>query len=337
MTEQNSSTELPSSSESSTLSIKLQLANATQVKLEKRLEDSTSLFEAETLKSTNLETKYGDAIRHIERLKNECELLRASNQTMHLNALETLDSIERAEYERRKSSLIDEYEDQLHSFQQQEEESFRRQKARIRVKSERHLEDDLNNLRWEHLEQVEATTSANSLGLRKIREEHQKSMKELRSKFDAILHRRQVEYEKLYEEKFQSYKRTTNANFERSRSNDFDKLEVEKLEHISKIATIAPLPVDDDPVDRISSIKTCPKQETSSLKKLKLWKSELHLQEKMLSSAYETIKKHKAHLKITTREVLQAKAEWQINAASASHLKQGSDFIYQMKKSLDEV
>lgn len=139
--------------------VKLQLADVNRSELEIHLADVASQLEIANRRCALLDARCRDQSIDIESLHVEIASLRSASQQMHLSALETLSLVERLEYEHKKRILKTDFTNQLRDFQEREDASLARQKARIRSQCERQIDElvaEMEKRKSHRLEQEEA-------------------------------------------------------------------------------------------------------------------------------------------------------------------------------------
>ncbi|RLN76360.1 hypothetical protein BBJ28_00007039 [Nothophytophthora sp. Chile5] len=179
--------------------VKLQLADVNKHELELHLADISSQLEMANRRSAALESRCRDQSVDIESLHVEMASLRSASHKMHLSALESLPLVERLEYEHKKRILKNDFLNQLRNFQEREEQSLVRHKARLRAQYERHVEEliaELEKMRQARVEQEEALSVQMVEHIRQERDakrnEAKRQVREELQQFEREVHERKA-------------------------------------------------------------------------------------------------------------------------------------------------
>ncbi|RLN91215.1 hypothetical protein BBJ28_00018105 [Nothophytophthora sp. Chile5] len=179
--------------------VKLQLADVNKHELEFHLADISSQLEMANRRSVALEARCRDQSIDVESLHVEVASLRSASQKMHLSALESLPLVERLEYEHKKRTLKNDFLDQLRNFQEREEQSLVRHKARLRAQYERHVEELVAELEKTRLTRVEQEEALSVQMVERIRQERdakrneaKRQVREELQQFEREVHERKA-------------------------------------------------------------------------------------------------------------------------------------------------
>ncbi|KAF4139971.1 WW domain-containing protein [Phytophthora infestans] len=179
--------------------VKLQLADTDRTELKLHLADISAQLENSTRRCASLEVRCRDQSVEIESLHVQVASFRSASQRMHLSALESLQLVERLEYEHKKRTLRSDFLNQLRDFQEREEQALARHKARLRAQYERHLEDlvaELEKMRQQRVEQEEALSVHMIQQIRQERDvkrnEAKRQVREELKLFEQELHERKA-------------------------------------------------------------------------------------------------------------------------------------------------
>ncbi|EQC28722.1 hypothetical protein SDRG_13596 [Saprolegnia diclina VS20] len=154
-------------------SVKLQMAHVNQNELETHLKEVTSQLDTWRRKASMLDLRCRDLALEIEGLHVENATLRSAAQRLHTNALESLSSLERLNYEHKKRLLRSEYMGQLRDFSDREELALARQKARVRASCERQLEEVVLAFQHQTTQRLEHEETEFQAALRHCQHDHE--------------------------------------------------------------------------------------------------------------------------------------------------------------------
>ncbi|GLD98569.1 hypothetical protein PINS_up007267 [Pythium insidiosum] len=168
------------SGDTAAMLVKLQLADVNKTELEQHLADVAAQLELATRRCALAEARCRDQAVAMEGLTVEISTLRSAMQQMHLSALETLPLVERLEYEHRKRTLKADFTAQLRDFEEREDHSLVRHKARVRAQHERQLDELGAELERKRQSRVETEERLTSQLLDQLRHERELQAKEVR-------------------------------------------------------------------------------------------------------------------------------------------------------------
>ncbi|KDO26776.1 hypothetical protein SPRG_22214 [Saprolegnia parasitica CBS 223.65] len=154
-------------------SVKLQMAHVNQNELETHLKEVTSQLDTWRRKASMLDLRCRDLALEIEGHHVENATLRSAAQRLHTNALESLSSLERLNYEHKKRLLRSEYMGQLRDFSDREELALARQKARVRASCERQLEEVVLAFQQQTTQRLEHEETEFQAALRHCQHDHE--------------------------------------------------------------------------------------------------------------------------------------------------------------------
>lgn len=170
--------------------VRLQLADVNKSELETHLAEVAAQLESANRRCATLESRCNDQAVEMEALHVQIASLRAANLKMHLSALETLPLVERLEYEHKKRTLRGDFLSQLRDFQEREDQALMRQKARLRAKYEKLVEDllaELEQKKRTRLEHEDALLVQMQSQLREERETKRKQLTQtIREEINAL-------------------------------------------------------------------------------------------------------------------------------------------------------
>ncbi|OQS00825.1 glutamic acid-rich protein precursor, partial [Achlya hypogyna] len=154
-------------------SVKLQMAHVNQSELETHLKEVTSQLDTWRRKASMLDLRCRDLALELEGLHVENATLRSAAQRLHTNAMETLSTVERLNYEHKKRLLRTEYMAQLRDFTDREELALARQKARVRASCERQLEEVVLAFQHQKAQRLEHEENEFQAAMRHCQQDHE--------------------------------------------------------------------------------------------------------------------------------------------------------------------
>lgn len=245
---------------------------------------------------------------------------------MHLSALESLSSLERTEYDRKRAALQREYEAQLGDFETQEMDALLRHKARIRSSSERKLDELLEAVDKQHKLRTAQTTKANAHMLQQVQRDHEESLRELKKKLSAELYEEQERLRHEKDGRLDKVSREVEQEQDAFEKRLRDEKQTKRTEELVADRRVEP--------GRIEL-----KSASVHHKKMK-WERQIQQEHQLLSKARAMLRTHKQDVKRQGSHVTHLKAQWrrdmsdyQTSGGEPNH--DSYQVLQHMRKSID--